>query len=76
MQACADAAADRLQALEAEMQTQTTDAEAAAAAAEALRESTQAEAAATLITTRAGLQAAREAAENELDSAKVVCKDF
>ena len=71
VQACADAAADRLQALEAEMQTQSAEAEAAAAAAQALLDSTQAESAAALIATRAGLQAAVEAAEAELSATKV-----
>ena len=53
------------------MQAQISEAEAAATAAHALLESTQAEAAATLITTRASLQAALETAESDLASIKV-----
>lgn len=57
------------------MQSQSSEAEAAATAAQALLESTQAEAAATLITTRASLQAALEAAETELAALKVLNRD-
>ena len=53
------------------MQAQSSEAEAASAAAQVLLESTQAEAAATLITTRAGLQAALETAESDLAYVKV-----
>ncbi len=71
VQACADAASERVQALETQLDTQSTDAEAAAAAAQAELESTQADAASMLITIKAELKASLEAAETELVVTKV-----
>lgn len=71
MQACADAASERVQALEAQLDIQSKEAETAAAAAQAELESAQADAAATLIAVRAELKAALDAAETELASTKV-----
>ena len=70
-QACADAASERVQALEAELHAQSAEAETAAAAAAAELEAAQVGAAATLITVRAELKAALAAAETELASTKV-----
>lgn len=72
VQACADAASERVQALEAQLDFQSAEAETAASAAKAELESTQAEAAATLIAVRAELKAALDAAVTELASTKVV----
>ena len=72
VQACADAASERVQALEAQLDTQSAEAETTASAAKAELESTQAEAAATLIAVRAELKAALDAAVTELASTKVV----
>ena len=71
MQACADAASERVQALEAQLDTQSAEAETAACAAKAELESAQAQAAATLIAVRAELKAALDAAVTELASTKV-----
>ncbi len=71
VQACADAASERVQALETQLDAQTSDAEAAAAAAKAELESAQADAAATLIMVKAELKAALDAAETELAGIKV-----
>ena len=71
VQACADAASERVQALEQQLDAQSSEAEAAATAAQAELESAQASAAATLMTTRAELKASLEAAETELASVKV-----
>jgi len=68
VQACADAASERVQALETQLDAQTSDAEAAAATA---KESAQADAAATLIMVKAELKAALDAAETELAGIKV-----
>ena len=72
VQACADAASERVQALETQLDTQSTDAEAAAAAAQAQLESAQAAAAATLIAVKAEMKAALGATETELASTKVL----
>ncbi len=71
VQACADAASERVQALETQLDTQTSDAEVAAAAAKAELESAQADAAATLIMVKAELKAALGAAETDLAGTKV-----
>jgi len=71
VQACADAASERVQALETQLDAQTSDAEAAAATAKAELESAQADAAATLIMVKAELKAALDAAETELAGTKV-----
>ena len=71
VQACADAASERVQALEAQLDSQSTEAETAAAAAQAELESERADAAATLIAVRAELKASLVAAETELASTKV-----
>ncbi len=71
VQACADAASERVQALETQLDAQTSDAEAAAATAQAELESAQADAAATLIMVKAELKAALDAAETELAGTKV-----
>lgn len=73
MQACADAASERVQALEAQLDAQSAEAETATAAAEAELEAAHAGAAATLITVRAELKASLVAAETELASTKVPC---
>ena len=73
VQACADAASERVQALEAQLDTQSTEAETAAAAAQAELESERADAAATLIAVRAELKASLDCAETELASTKVSC---
>ncbi|KAA6426660.1 MAG: CENPE type kinesin [Trebouxia sp. A1-2] len=70
VQACADAASERVQALETQLDAQTSDAEAAAAAAKAELESAQADAGATLIMVKAELKAALAAAETELAGTK------
>lgn len=71
VQACADAASERVQALESQLDSQASDTEAAAAAAKAELECTQADAAATLITVKAELKAALAAAETELAATQV-----
>jgi len=71
VQACADAASERVQALETQLDTQTSDTEAAAATAKAELESAQADAAATHIMVKAELKAALDAAETELAGTKV-----
>lgn len=71
LQACADAASERVQALETQLDTQSSEADTAAVAAQAELEFTQANAAATLITVRAELMAALGAAETELQVTKV-----
>ena len=73
VQACADAASERVQALEAQLDTQSAEADTAAAAAQAELESVRADAAATLIAVRADLKASLDAAETELASIKVPC---
>ena len=73
VQACADAASERVQALEAQLDAQSAEAETAAAAAQAELESAHADAAAALIAVRAELKASLDAAETELASTKVPC---
>ena len=71
VQACAEAALERVQALESQLDTQSSEAEAAANAAKAALESAQADAAASLIGVKAELTAALNASETELASTKV-----
>ena len=73
VQACADAAAERVQALETQLDTQSSEAEAAAAAAQAELECVQANAASKLIAVKAELKAALDATETELATTKVLC---
>ena len=74
VQACADAASERVQALEAQLDVQSAEAETAAATAQAELETACADAAATLIAVRAELKASLDAAETELTSVKVPCR--
>ena len=71
VQACADAASERVQALEAQLDAQNAEAETTTAAAQAELESARADAAATLIAVRAELKASLDAAETQLASTKV-----